>query len=306
MSPTSLNLGVMVASGVLGTDGLGTGLSYTIQNELDSFKYIVTKSLTNSLQDGTTQPNHTGRNRYQSEGVTLNNVNLRNPGSWIASDRINKVAKQLDYAKIVASVVIRNPKDIDEYPFKTIMGTLANHLYVNKIELNLGCHLMYDALTLPKTHASDMTSQLHTFIQQQIVTQENAKKIWLKLPPDPYFIRTIVEDKDLLDMCSLVISNSYTGKIYANNIELKTNVLHSNIGVSMTTMKYINYKIIETVRNHVKDSVNIIGCGGISSAQDVQDYMLAGVNGVQIGSLFLHQPETAIAIARTFKPQYAH
>ncbi len=300
MPPTSLNLGVMIAAGILGTDGLGTGLSHTIKNELDNFKYIVTKSLTNYPTSGTPQPNHTGRNRYQLEGVTLNNVNLRNMGSWISTDRINSLAKQLNSARLVASIAVQSPTDITRYGFTTLMSTLLNHAAVDTIEINLGCHLLYNAFTIPNNHAERMAEHLRIFLKETITKRETIKPIWLKLPPDPHFTRSIVEDAELLDLCSLVISNSYAGKIYDNNIEHKTNVLQSGIGVSVNAMKYMNYKLIEDMRKQIKDSINIIGCGGISATQDVQDYMTAGVNGVQIGSLFLHQPETAIAIARAF------
>ena len=294
----TLDLGVMVAAGVLGTDGLGSGLPNNVQNKLDAFKYIVTKSVTNYITKGTPQPNRTSNNRYQLEGTTLNNVNLRSPGLWDAERLINNIAQDLKTAKLVGSIPLENADDIYKRIFTSAFNSLNNNSAIHAIEINLGCHSLYNPFTKPLDNAKRIADAISYHIIH--LPKALTKPIWLKLPPDTYFVRQIVDNKDILQLCGLIVSNSYAGKIYQNNIEMKTNVENSGIGVSMSAMKYMNYKLIDQLRSYVPDTTKIIGCGGVSNVQDVQDYIQAGANGVQIGSLFLHQPETAIAIARTF------
>ena len=77
-----LNYGIGIASGVFGTDGLGAGLPNNITTALPIFDYIVLKSSLYYSREGTPPPNVTSKARYDVEGLTLNNVNLRSPGVW--------------------------------------------------------------------------------------------------------------------------------------------------------------------------------------------------------------------------------
>ena len=297
----SLDLGVIVAAGVLGNDGLGGGLSDKTVSKLDAFKTIVCKTITNYASNGTEPPNYTGSNRYNLEGTTLNNVNLRNPGIWNLNPKINSILRRCPDANIAGSVLLTRVEDFKNYSFSDVFDKLHNTTVIQTIELNMGCPKMMDNLN-PFTRSNSYVPTLaNKLVEYLLKNNRNDKNIWLKLPPDSTLIKQIIDNKDLIKLCSLVVSNSFPGSIYSNDLEVSTNVEHSGVGVSSLATKYINYRTIENIREHVPETTKIIGCGGVTSIRDVQDYEKAGANGVQIGSLFLHHSETALGIAQAFK-----
>ena len=297
----SLELGVIVAAGVLGNDGLGGSLSDKIINKLDTFETVVLKTVTSHAQSGTELPNYTGPNRYNIEGTTLNNVNLRNPGIYNIHPKMNSILRKCVDTNLAGSMLLASIADFTNYKFEDVFQRLHGTNVLKVIELNMGCHTAMnelDPFTRSITYVPLLTKKL---VEYLLSHNTQNKQIWLKLPPDQALIKQVIDNKDLMKLCSLVVSNSFPGNIYNNDLEISTNVQNSGVGVSSQATKYINYRTIERLREHIPSTTKIIGCGGVTSIRDVQDYEKAGANGVQIGSLFLHHPETAIVIAQAFK-----
>ncbi len=65
-------------------------------------------------------------------------------------------------------------------------------------------------------------------------------------------------------------------------------------GLSGPAIKPIAIRMIYEVRQHV--SIPIIGMGGISTAEDVLEFLLAGANAVAIGTANFQNPFTCIDI----------
>ena len=134
--------------------------------------------------------------------------------------------------------------------------------------------------------------------------ERHTLRVWLKLPPELFLNMHITKYNELLNplIDAYIISNTIPGYIYDNIVEPKSNVRNSEIGISGPFLKYTNTHIINSLKAAGVTDKPLIGCGGIASIEDVMDYERAGAQGVQLGSTFLHHPETAIQIATTIQP----
>lgn len=289
----------MVAAGTLGNDGFGTHLPKNIKTKLDLFDAIVTKTTTLNKQEGTSPPNYTSQERYNIENTTLNNVNLRNTGRHTLLPILDNLIDLCPNINIIPSFYIKTYNEITNYSWNRLIDRLQDKANIKGIELNISCHnTLNNPFIESPTESTSNTANIITYL-----TEINFNKsIQLKLPPDPFYIKEIIKshlyEKIIQHNIILVVANSFPGIIYNNLFELKSNVLNSSIGVSHTASKYINFRTIENLRKYLPSSIQIIGCGGINSLQDIQDYEKAGADGVQIGSLFLHHPTTALAFAQ--------
>ena len=291
----ALTHGVSLAAGVLGSDGFGLGLDNDTLDSLAVFNSVVLKSTQLYSTAGTPPPNVTTKVRYDMEGLTLNNVNLRSGGIWDVSDALTNLG-HID-TTLVPSVPIDRVSNTTHNQ-STALRRLWERNDVSKVELNLK---YLDALN-PRYPIDfrDIQTKLADTISAVNNEHFNMKRVWIKLPADRYTILRLTDyHEQLYNLIEgFVVSNSIDGKIYDNLVEKRTNVRNSVVGVSSTAMKYVNCHIIETMINNNGAIKPIIGCGGIASIEDIQDYEKAGAAGVQLGSLFYYYPETAMSLAR--------
>lgn len=294
----SLTHGVSLAAGVLGNDGFGLGLDEQARNKLSAFSSIVLKSTLMYGNGGTPPPNRTSKARYDVEGITLNNVNLRDYGVSSIQDALLRLEDV--QANIIPSVPIERVNNTTHNQ-SGVLNRVWQLPTVDTVELNLKYleDLDYSRPSIDfikiKDHLASRISELNE------ASGTATRNVWLKLPADRYIAMQLSSyHPDLYrNIAGFVVSNSMEGRIYNNTVERKSNVKDSVVGVSSSTMKYVNCRTIELMRRH-NDSKPIIGCGGISSEDDIEDYKLAGASGVQIGSLYLHYPNTAISIAHAY------
>ena len=57
------------------------------------------------------------------------------------------------------------------------------------------------------------------------------------------------------------------------------------VGLAGRALKPISLGVVRQLRQYLPKRMQIIGVGGIHSAQDVQDYLLAGASAVQLASV---------------------
>jgi len=247
----------MLASGIL-------GISQSIFERLydENIGGIVTKSISVEPMKGYPNPTIIPL----SGGSYLNAVGLSNPG-------VNAFSEELSQNKnipIFISLVGSTEKDFAK------MIKVFDSLNIIGYEINLSC-----------PHVSKMGMEVGDDPEavSKIVStvRKNTKK--------PISVKVGVGSVDVIELARTaidaganIITAINTLRAMSIDVETMMPILSNRIGgLSGTAIKPIGIRCVYEISKNLK--VPVIGCGGISTWQDVVEYMLAGASAVQIGSV---------------------
>src|SRR5262249_46524797 len=127
--------------------------------------------------------------------------------------------------------------------------------------------------------------------------------LWVKLTPNTGDIPEVAKAAEAAGADALVVANT----ILAMAIDLKTfKPCLGNImgGLSGPAIKPIILRQVFQCAKAVK--IPVIGCGGISTADDAIEYMLAGASAVQVGTATFLQPAAMTTIIEGLKAFCRH
>ncbi|MFB2844000.1 dihydroorotate dehydrogenase, partial [Aeromonas jandaei] len=117
--------------------------------------------------------------------------------------------------------------------------------------------------------------------------------LWAKLTPNTSDIIGVAQAAENEGCDALVVGNTLLGM--AIDIETRRPKLGNIMGgMSGAAIKPVMLRMTYQCSKHV--GIPIIGCGGISNANDVIEYMLAGATAVQVGTATFVNPATMISI----------
>jgi len=247
----------MLASGIL-------GISQSIFERLydENIGGIVTKSISVEPMKGYPNPTIIPL----SGGSYLNAVGLSNPG-------VNAFSEELSQNKnipIFISLVGSSEKDFAK------MIKVFDSLNIIGYEINLSC-----------PHVSKMGMEVGDDPEavSKIVStvRKNTKK--------PISVKVGVGSVDVIELARTaidaganIITAINTLRAMSIDVETMMPILSNRIGgLSGAAIKPIGIRCVYEISKNLK--VPVIGCGGISTWQDVVEYMLAGASAVQIGSV---------------------
>lgn len=247
----------MLASGIL-------GISQSIFERLydENIGGIVTKSISVEPMKGYPNPTIIPL----SGGSYLNAVGLSNPGVNAFSEELS----QNKYIPILISLVGSSEKDFAK------MIKVFDSLKIIGYEINLSC-----------PHVSKMGMEVGDDPEavSKIVrtVRKNTKK--------PISVKVGVGSVDVIELARTaidaganIITAINTLRAMSIDVETMMPILSNRIGgLSGTAIKPIGIRCVYEISKNLK--VPVIGCGGISTWQDVVEYMLAGASAVQIGSV---------------------
>ncbi len=247
----------MLASGIL-------GISQSIFERLydENIGGIVTKSISVEPMKGYPNPTIIPL----SGGSYLNAVGLSNPGVIAFSEELS----QNKNIPIFISLVGSSEKDFAK------MIKVFDSLNIIGYEINLSC-----------PHVSKMGMEVGDDPEavSKIVStvRKNTKK--------PISVKVGVGSVDVIELARTaidaganIITAINTLRAMSIDVETMMPILSNRIGgLSGTAIKPIGIRCVYEISKNLK--VPVIGCGGISTWQDVVEYMLAGASAVQIGSV---------------------
>ncbi|MCL4342918.1 MAG: dihydroorotate dehydrogenase [Candidatus Thermoplasmatota archaeon] len=249
---------LMLASGILDQNG------YTMKRVLESgAAAVVTKSIGVEPREGYFPPIVS-----VFEGGLLNAVGLSNPGIIHIGTEIS-IAKEAG-KPVIGSIFGATP---DEF---LRLGSAMEDMKVSGVELNLSC-----------PHVKGVGAEVGSdpALVKQIVSALKGSlsiPVFSKLSPNVSSvleIATAASDSD-----GLVLINTVKGM--AVDIYARRPVL-SNMygGLSGPAIKPVGIRYVYEVKKEL-DPV-IIGVGGIETADDAIEYMMAGASAVQIGTALM-------------------
>ncbi len=117
--------------------------------------------------------------------------------------------------------------------------------------------------------------------------------LWVKLTPNTGDIAEVARAAEAAGADAVVVANTFLSMA----IDLKTfkpclgNVMG---GLSGPAIKPIVLRQVFQCAKAIK--IPVVGCGGISTAEDAIEYMLAGATAVQVGTATFLQPAAMISV----------
>lgn len=253
---------VMPASGTFGFGDVAAVNKF----DLNSLGALVIKTATLAPSKGNPQP----QIDVLEDGV-LNSVGLTNPGvDQVIKEKLVPLRQQYPDLPIIASVGGDSEQDYVEVARKFDHAKL-----VNALEINVSC---------PNVEQGGMSfgvlPEMVKNLTQQIKSAASLP-VYVKLTPNVTDITKIALAAEEGGADGLSMINTVLGM----DIDLKTRkpkLGHNFGGLSGTAIKPIALRMIYQVHQAV--NLPIIGMGGIESAEDVLEFMLAGASGVAVGS----------------------
>ncbi len=215
----------------------------------------------------------------------INSVGLQNPGvEKVISEELPKLAKCFN-KKVIANV---SGFSIDEYMYTC--EKIDKEDQVGIIEVNISCPNVHNGGmsfgTLPES-AAEVT---------KAVKSVTKKPVYMKLSPNVTDIVAIAKACEDAGADGISLINTLMGM----RIDLKTKkpvIANKMGGFSGAAIKPVAVRMVYQVYEAVK--IPIIGMGGVSTAEDVIEFMLAGATGVQVGAANLIDPYVCRDIINT-------
>ena len=250
---------VMPASGTFGFGDVPAAKKF----DLNDLGAMVIKTTTPKATSGNPQP----QIAVLDDGV-LNSVGLTNPGvDQVISEKLVPLRKQYPNLPIMASVGGDSESDYVEVAKK-----LSDSDLVNALEINVSC---------PNVAQGGMSFGVHPDVVEELTKDVVDVPIYVKLTPNVTDIVAIAQAAEKGGADGISMINTVLGMDI--DVQTRRPVLGHNVGgLSGEAVKPIAIRMISQVYQNV--TLPIIGMGGISSAEDVIKFMLAGASAVAVGT----------------------
>lgn len=266
LSGINLDNPVIPASGTF-----GYGIEFAELYDINILGSISIKGTTKEPRYGNSQP----RIAECPSGM-INSVGLQNPGiNQVVNDELPKLAK-IFHKPVIANI---SGFSVSEYVHcAAIIDKVPN---VGIIEVNISC---------PNVHGGGLafgTDPSSVSLITREVKAVTTKPVYIKLTPNVTDITAIAKSAENSGADGLSLINTLLGM----RIDIKTKrpvIANKMGGLSGSAIFPVALRMVYQVHKAVK--IPVIGIGGISSADDVIEMMMAGASAVQIGSANLIDP----------------
>ncbi len=206
----------------------------------------------------------------------INAVGLQNPGvEKVISEELPKLAKCFN-KKVMANI---SGFAVDDYAYTC--NLLDKEEIVGWLEVNISC---------PNVHGGGMSFGTSPEAAAEVVRAVKAvttKPVIVKLSPNVTDIVAIAKACEAAGADGISLINTMLGM----RIDLKTRkpvIANKMGGFSGPAIFPVAVRMVYQVANAVK--IPVIGMGGVSTAEDVIEMMLAGATAVEVGAANLVNP----------------
>lgn len=273
MVNTSVNLcGISLTNPVIPASGtFGFGYEFTRFYDINILGSISLKGTTKEPRFG----NPTPRIAECPSGL-LNAVGLQNPGAEKVLNHELHTLKAVYKKPVMANV---SGFSVDDYV--AAVETLNTDDGIGWFEINISC---------PNVHGGGLafgTSAENAAAVTKAVRAVTNKPIIIKLSPNVTDITKIAKACEAAGADGVSLINTLLGM----KIDLKTKkplLANKTGGLSGPAVKPVAVRMVYQVYEAVK--IPIVGMGGISTAEDVLEFMLAGAAAAEVGAANLIDP----------------
>ena len=261
---------VTVASGTF-----GSGAEFADFVDLNKLGAVTTKGVANIPWPGNPTPRVA-----EVYGGMMNAIGLQNPGIDLFCERDIPFLKQYD-TKIIVNVCGKSMEDYCE-----VVERLADQ-DIDMMEINISCPNVKEggiAFGQNPKAAEEITKAVKKYAKQPVI---------MKLSPNVTDITEMARAVEAGGADAVSLINTLTGmKIDINRRTFA--VANKTAGVSGPIVKPIAVRMVYQVANAIK--LPIIGMGGISTAEDAIEFILAGASAVSVGTANFVNPGVTMEI----------
>ena len=262
---------VMTASGTF-----GSGMEYSEFVDLSRLGGVVTKGVADVPWPGNPTPRVA-----ETTGGMLNAIGLQNPGIDVFCKRDIPFLKQHD-TKIMVNVCGHSTEE-----YLRVVERLANEP-VDLLEINISCPNVKEggiAFGQDPKAVETITREVKKVAAQPVV---------MKLSPNVTDITVMARAAEAGGADAVSLINTLTGmKI---DVERQTFALANKTGgMSGPAVKPVAVRMVYQVAQSV--NIPIIGMGGIATAEDALELILAGASAVSVGTANFINPYATVEIA---------
>ena len=261
---------VMTASGTF-----GSGMEYSELTDISRLGAIVTKGVAITPWEGNPTPRVT-----ETAGGMLNAIGLQNPGADVFIERDLPFLKKYDIPVIVNVC----GHTVEEY---CAVVEKLNDTYVSMYEINVSCpNVKQGALAF----GQDAKVLEET---TKAIKAVSKKPLIMKLSPNVTSIKDMALAAQAGGADAVSLINTLIGmKI---DIERKCFVLANRTGgYSGPAVKPVALRMVYEVAHAV--DIPVIGMGGISSAEDAIEFIMAGSTGIAVGTANFIDPQATAKV----------
>ena len=261
---------VMTASGTF-----GSGMEYAEFADLNRLGAVITKGVANVPWPGNPTPRVA-----ETYGGMLNAIGLQNPGVDVMIERDLPYLQQFD-TRVIVNVCGKSVEDYIE-----VVEKLSDQP-VDLLEINVSCPNVKEGAIAFGQKADalyNITEQLKKHAKQPII---------MKLSPNVTDIAEMAKAAEAAGADAISLINTITGmKI---DIDKRRFALANKTGgLSGPAIKPVAVRMVYQAAQAVK--IPVIGMGGIASAEDAIEFMLAGATAVAVGMMNFHDPYATMSV----------
>lgn len=262
---------VMTASGTF-----GSGMEYGEFVDLNRLGAVVTKGVANVPWEGNPTPRVA-----EVYGGMLNAIGLQNPGIDVFMERDIPFLKQYD-TRIIVNVCGKTVKDYVE-----VAERLGEEPAVSMLEINVSCPNVKEGAIAFGQKADALygiTEEIKRHARQPVV---------MKLSPNVTDIGEMARAAEAAGADALSLINTITGMkidIHKRRFALA----NKTGGLSGPAIKPVAVRMVYQAAHAVK--IPVIGMGGIATAEDAIEFLLAGASAVSVGAMNFVNPYATVEV----------
>ena len=253
----------------------GSGMEYAEYVDLNKLGAVTTKGVANVPWPGNPTPRIA-----ETYGGMINAIGLQNPGLDTFISRDIPFLKQYD-TKIIVNVCGKTEEDYVDAVEK------LSEQPVDMLEINISCPNVKEggiAFGQNPASAERITAAVKKVAKHPVI---------MKLSPNVTDITEMAKAVEAGGADAVSLINTITGmKIDINRRTFA--VANKTGGMSGSAVKPVAVRMVYQVANAVR--LPIIGMGGIATAEDALEFIMAGASAVAVGPANFHNPTATVEI----------
>ena len=253
----------------------GSGMEYAEYVDLNKLGAVTTKGVANVPWPGNPTPRIA-----ETYGGMINAIGLQNPGLDTFISRDIPFLKQYD-TKIIVNVCGKTEEDYVDAVEK------LSEQPADMLEINISCPNVKEggiAFGQNPASAERITAAVKKVAKHPVI---------MKLSPNVTDITEMAKAVEAGGADAVSLINTITGmKIDINRRTFA--VANKTGGMSGPAVKPVAVRMVYQVANAVR--LPIIGMGGIATAEDALEFIMAGASAVAVGTANFHNPTSTVEI----------
>jgi dihydroorotate dehydrogenase (NAD+) catalytic subunit len=264
--------GIQLKNPIIAASGtFGYGIEFEDVVELDRLGAFVVKGLSKEPMTGNPPPR-----LFETPAGMLNAIGLQNIGAQAFIDEKLPLLREKKNIVVIANIFGYTRED-----YERTIEILNEGEGIAAYELNVSC---------PNTaHGGIVFGTAPRMLEDVVVTAKRVSRrpLIVKLSPNVTSIAQMAQVAELGGADAISLVNTFVAM--AIDVETRTpRISNVTAGLSGPAIKPIAVRMVYEAARSVR--IPVIGMGGISTAADVIEFMLAGATAVQVGTASYWDP----------------